>query len=205
MSGAPISTGGNRFRSRRSAPISTGGNRFRSRRSSLQCTTRVRNNNSDNSGFSATDSAKLTLAPSAGIWAVANIALWALVFYSLGKLNENSVKTPGAPTRFVPDAALGVLGGLASACCMMGYRGFVAGPFKRLLTSAFPQGEGIVNKPKYNDLHYNLVDPRDMTPPGGPSVQSVPTSAEGPTNKTWTERIAEKLAREKDQETEVVI
>ena len=150
---------------------------------------RQRNNNSDNSGASLTDPAKLSIAPSVALWAFTNIAFWALAFYFQGKSTENTVTTPGAPTRFVPDAVWGALGGLASAGCMMGYKYFMANPSKNLLTSAFPQGEGNGNNSNYNDPHYNRVDPRDMTPPGGPSNQSETTSAQGPENDTWVKRI----------------
>ena len=149
---------------------------------------RQRNNNSDNSGVSATDAVKLSIAPSVALWAFTNLAFWALAFYFQGKSTENKITTPGAPTRFVPDAVWGALGGLASAGCMMGYKYFMANPSKKLLTSAFSQGEGNVNNQNYHDPYYNLVDPRDRTPPGGQSDQA-PTSSED----SWVKRvIAEK-------------
>lgn len=161
---------------------------------------RQRNNNSDNSGVSATDPAKLSIAPSVALWAFTNIAFWALAFYLQGKSTENKVTTPGAPTRFVPDAVWGALGGLSSAGLMMGYKYFMANPSKNLLTSAFPQGEGNGNNLGYNDPHYNLVDPRDRTPPGGPSNQILSAPTQGPSEDTWAKRII-KQEEEMKQET----
>ena len=131
--------------------------------------------------------------------------------------NLDTVKRPGFDTTFYSSGffavASAISGGVIAGSCNF----FASRPLYKFGSAVFPiftpERGGVVRyqPPASNTQEHDdrppggPSDTTDDRPPGGPSDTTLSAPTEGPIDKTWTERIAEKLAREKDQETEVVI